>query len=44
MQAIFETAFDAVYLVTVVTLGIIMIKRSLSAAGSDQSRQISRGS
>ncbi len=30
MQAIFETAFDAVYLVTVVTLGIIMIKRSLS--------------
>lgn len=44
MQAIFETAFDAVYLVTVVTLGIIMIKRSLSAAGSGQSRQISRGS
>lgn len=44
MQAIFETAFDAVYLVTVVTLGIIMIKRSLSAAGSDQSGQISRGS
>ena len=28
MQAIFETLFDAVYLVTVVTLGIIMIKGS----------------
>lgn len=26
MQAIFETAFDVIYLVTVVTLGIIMIK------------------
>lgn len=28
MQAVFETLFDAVYLVTVVTLGIIMIKGS----------------
>ncbi|MGN0596003.1 MAG: hypothetical protein ACI4J1_01565 [Ruminiclostridium sp.] len=28
MQAIFETAFDIIYLVTVVTLGIIMIKGS----------------
>ena len=28
MQAIFETAFDAVYLVTVVTLGIIMLVKS----------------
>ena len=35
MQAIFETAFDALYLVTVVTLGIIMIKHSLSADYSD---------
>lgn len=45
MQAIFETAFDAVYLVTVVTLGIIMIKRSLSAEYSDkaESGDFSRG-
>lgn len=28
MQAIFETAFDIVYLCTVITLGIIMIRRS----------------
>lgn len=28
MQAIMETIFDAVYLVTVITLGIIMIRRS----------------
>ena len=35
MQAIFETAFDAVYLITVVTIGIIMIKCSLSAAAAD---------
>ena len=28
MQAIFETLFDAVYLVTVITLGILMIRRS----------------
>lgn len=28
MQAIFETLFDVVYLITVVTLGFIMIKRS----------------
>jgi len=28
MQAIFETLFDVVYLSTVVTLGVIMIKRS----------------
>lgn len=28
MQAIFETLFDIVYLITVVTLGFIMIKRS----------------
>ena len=28
MQAIMETAFDVVYLVTVITLGIMMIKRS----------------
>lgn len=27
MQAIMETAFDAIYLVTVVTLGIIMVKK-----------------
>lgn len=45
MQAIFETAFDAVYLVTVVTLGIIMIKRSLSAEYSNEaeSGDFSRG-
>lgn len=34
MQAIFETAFDAVYLVTVITLGIIMIKRSAGGESS----------
>ena len=28
MQAIFETLFDVVYLVSVVVLGIIMIKKS----------------
>lgn len=28
MQAIMETAFDAVYLVTVLTMGILMIRRS----------------
>lgn len=28
MQAIFETLFDAVYLVTVITLGVIMIAKS----------------
>ena len=28
MQAIMETAFDVVYLVTVVTLGVVMVKRS----------------
>lgn len=28
MQAIVETVFDAVYLVTVITLGILMILRS----------------
>lgn len=28
MQAVFETLFDAVYLVTVITLGIIMVKGS----------------
>lgn len=28
MQAIFETLFDIVYLVTVITLGILMIRRS----------------
>ena len=28
MQAVFETLFDIVYLVTVVTLGVIMIRRS----------------
>lgn len=28
MQAIFETLFDAVYLVTVITLGVIMIKKA----------------
>ena len=28
MQAIFETLFDAVYLVSVITLGIIMIRSS----------------
>ena len=27
MQAIFETLFDAVYLVTVITLGVIMITK-----------------
>lgn len=35
MQAIMETLFDAVYLVTVITLGIIMVKRS---GGSRQFR------
>ena len=35
MQAIMETLFDAVYLVTVITLGIIMFKRS---GGSRQFR------
>ena len=28
MQAIFETLFDIVYLVTVITLGILMIRNS----------------
>ena len=28
MQAIFETLFDIVYLVTVITLGILMIRSS----------------
>lgn len=28
MQAIMETAFDAVYLITVITLGILMIRKS----------------
>lgn len=28
MQAIMETSFDAVYLITVITLGILMIRRS----------------
>ena len=28
MQAIFETLFDVVYLVTVITLGILMIRGS----------------
>lgn len=28
MQAIFETLFDIVYLVTVITLGILMIRGS----------------
>ena len=32
MQAIMETAFDAVYLVTVLTLGVRMIRRQ----GADQ--------
>lgn len=31
MQAIMETAFDAVYLVTVITLGILMIRQSKAA-------------
>lgn len=34
MQAIFETLFDIVYLTTVITLGIVMIRRS---AGADSS-------
>lgn len=28
MQAIFETLFDIVYLITVITLGVLMIRRS----------------
>ena len=28
MQAVFETLFDAVYLATVITLGILMIRGS----------------
>lgn len=28
MQAIMETLFDAVYLISVITLGIIMLKKS----------------
>lgn len=28
MQAVFETLFDVVYLVSVITLGIVMIRRS----------------
>ncbi|MGN1422622.1 MAG: hypothetical protein ACI4XA_04535 [Oscillospiraceae bacterium] len=45
MQAIFETLFDAVYLATVITLGIIMIKRSVGAASADGgSGAVSRGS
>ena len=28
MQAIFETLFDIVYLTTVITLGIVMLRRS----------------
>ena len=34
MQAIVETLFDAVYLVTVITLGIIMILKSAGQIGS----------
>ena len=37
MQAIFETVFDAVYLMTVITLGIIMIKCSVGNAQSAES-------
>ena len=33
MQAIFETLFDVVYLTTVITLGILMITRSVKAHG-----------
>ncbi|MGN1341052.1 MAG: hypothetical protein ACI4WS_12230 [Oscillospiraceae bacterium] len=40
MQAIFETLFDAVYLVTVVTLGIIMIRRSLTAGASSEETDV----
>ena len=32
MQAIMETAFDAVYLTTVVTLGVLMIRGSRGVA------------
>ena len=35
MQAIMETLFDAVYLITVITLGIMMIVKS---KGEKQSR------
>ena len=28
MQAVFETLFDIVYLITVITLGMIMLKKS----------------
>lgn len=34
MQAIMETAFDAVYLVSVITIGVLMIKGSKGAASS----------
>lgn len=44
MQAIFETLFDAVYLVTVITLGIIMIRRSVKAsADGAENAEVSRG-
>lgn len=32
MQAIFETLFDMIYLVTVITLGILMIRSSKASA------------
>lgn len=43
MQAIFETLFDAVYLVTVVTLGIIMIRRSVKAAPAQGTSEAAPG-
>ena len=48
MQAIVETLFDAVYLVTVITLGIIMIllcgscRRCFRAEGGDEAEKSSR--
>ncbi len=43
MQAVFETLFDAVYLVTVVTLGMIMIRRSVKAAPAQGTSETAPG-
>ena len=34
MQAVIETIFDAVYLVSVITIGILMIRGSKAASSS----------
>lgn len=35
MQAIVETAFDAVYLISVITIGILMIRGARATVSSD---------